>query len=317
MRGCRHYGVRDAGHVELLDLVEDGQNHDAIGVDPQRGMHLGRVFAVAFPGVRVVDDSSDGGLHVGISNRPPEIRTLITILMRPQDRSLGCGIRLLSRPVGLYKPREEDHLECLAPLSRYRSMSQRSRFDMRRFDMRLSQSVATIVLVFLAACNHEKVAPAQPSALNQPPPTKAAKTPPRDMTGDQKMSHSLALSSDIIQLCRIKATPSGSSPKFAFDQADLSDDDHNVLQQLAVCMRTGPLKGRRVELIGRADSRGTEEYNLALGSKRARSVNDYLQSLGVNNSFLSQTSRGALDATGIDEAGWTNDRRVDVMLKQS
>jgi hypothetical protein len=37
----------------------------------------------------------------------------------------------------------------------------------------------------------------------------------------------------------------------------------------------------------------------------------------VNNSFLSQTSRGALDATGIDEAGWTNDRRVDVMLKQS
>ena len=182
--------------------------------------------------------------------------------------------------------------------------------------MRLSGSVVAVV-VCLSACNHEKVAPAQPSALNQPPPTKAANAAPRDVTGNQKMSHSLALSTDIIQLCGIKATPSGASPKFAFDQADLSDDDHNILQQLAACMRTGPLQGKSLEFIGRADSRGTEEYNLALGSRRARSVNDYLQSLGVNNTFLSQTSRGALDATGTDEAGWANDRRVDIMLKRS
>jgi peptidoglycan-associated lipoprotein len=131
------------------------------------------------------------------------------------------------------------------------------------------------------------------------------------------MSHTLALSGDIVSLCGIKKMPSGSSPKFAFDRADLSDDDHDVLQQLATCMRTGPLQGKSVELIGRADSRGTEEYNLALGSRRARSVNDYLQSLGVSPSFLMQTSRGALDATGTDEAGWANDRRVDIMLKRS
>jgi peptidoglycan-associated lipoprotein len=80
-------------------------------------------------------------------------------------------------------------------------------------------------------------------------------------------------------------------------------------------MRTGPLQGKSVELIGRAYARGTEEYNLALGSKRAGSVDTYLESLGVNRSFLAQTSRGALDATGTDEAGWANDRRVDIMLK--
>lgn len=129
------------------------------------------------------------------------------------------------------------------------------------------------------------------------------------------MSHTLALSRDIVQLCGIKATTSGAVSKFAFDWAELSDDDHNVLQQLATCMRTGPLQGKSVDSIGRADSRGTEEYNLALGSKRAGSVDTYLQSLGVNKTFLQQTSRGALDATGTDEAGWANDRRVDIMLK--
>lgn len=183
--------------------------------------------------------------------------------------------------------------------------------------MKLSGSSLALVLVVASACNHQQVAPAHPTVASPPPPVKAAGTPVRDVSGNQKMSHTLALSNDIVQMCGIKPTPSGSSPKFAFDRADLSDDDHRVLQQLATCMRSGPLQGKSVELIGRADSRGTEEYNLALGSRRASSVSDYLQSLGVDKSFLPQTSRGALDATGTDETGWANDRRVDIMLKQS
>ena len=87
-----------------------------------------------------------------------------------------------------------------------------------------------------------------------------------------------------------------------------------MLEQLATCMTTGPLKGKNVRLIGRADPRGTEQYNLALGSRRASSVNDYLQHLGVAPAQLSQTTRGALDATGTDEGGWANDRRVDLDL---
>lgn len=181
--------------------------------------------------------------------------------------------------------------------------------------MKLSVSAVALGLAFASGCNHEKVAPARPAASSAAPPTKVASAPPHDVAGNQKMSHTLALSSDIVQRCGIKATASGASPKFAFDRAELSDDDHNVLQQLATCMRIGPLQGKSVNLIGRADSRGTPEYNLALGSKRAGSVDTYLQSLGVDKTFLSQTSRGALDATGADESGWANDRRVDIMLK--
>jgi outer membrane protein OmpA-like peptidoglycan-associated protein len=183
--------------------------------------------------------------------------------------------------------------------------------------MRLNRSASAFVLVFVAACNHEKVAPSHPEAASAAPTAKTPTGQVRDVTSNQKVSHTLALSSDIVQLCGIKPMPSSASPKFAFDRAELSDDDHNILQQLATCMRTGPLQGKGVELIGRADPRGTEEYNLALGSRRARSVNDYLQSLGVEKTHLSQTSRGALDATGTNDSGWANDRRVDIMLKQA
>jgi peptidoglycan-associated lipoprotein len=88
-----------------------------------------------------------------------------------------------------------------------------------------------------------------------------------------------------------------------------------VLDQLATCMMTGALKGKAVSLIGRADPRGTEEYNLSLGSRRSGSVSTYLEHLGVQQVQLAVTTRGALDATGTDEAGWSKDRRVDVLLK--
>jgi outer membrane protein OmpA-like peptidoglycan-associated protein len=176
--------------------------------------------------------------------------------------------------------------------------------------------ICSMFVVGAAACNHEKVAPATPSPAPSAPPVNAAPAAPRNVTANQKMSHTLAISGDIVQLCGIKATRSGSVPKFTFDKADLSDDDRNVLQQLANCMRTGPLQGKNVELLGRADPRGTQEYNLALGSRRALSVSDYLQGLGIDKVFLYQTTRGALDATGTDPVGWADDRRVDITLKQ-
>ena len=88
-----------------------------------------------------------------------------------------------------------------------------------------------------------------------------------------------------------------------------------MLDQLATCLTSGPLKGKPVSLIGRADPRGTEEYNLGLSSRRAHSVGEYLGRLGVGEHQLAELPRGALDATGTDEAGWAQDRRVDVQLK--
>ena len=59
------------------------------------------------------------------------------------------------------------------------------------------------------------------------------------------------------------------------------------------------------------DPRGTEEYNLALGDRRAQSAKKYLESLATS-SGLSASSMGEELATGTDEGSWSHDRRVDL-----
>ena len=66
----------------------------------------------------------------------------------------------------------------------------------------------------------------------------------------------------------------------------------------------GPLTGKNVELIGRADPRGEAEYNMNLGATRANAVKHYLAQLGITPSRFTTTSRGSLDAQGHDEASW-------------
>ena len=67
---------------------------------------------------------------------------------------------------------------------------------------------------------------------------------------------------------------------------------------------------RSLRLEGHCDPRGTEEYNLALGDRRARSVLKYLKRLGVQSNRLRPVSKGKLEATGSDEASWARDRKV-------
>jgi peptidoglycan-associated lipoprotein len=117
-------------------------------------------------------------------------------------------------------------------------------------------------------------------------------------------------------MCNIKSTlKTKANPQFDYDKDELTAEDRAVLDQLATCLTNGALKGKAVALIGRADPRGTEEYNLGLGSRRSASVSQYLGRLGVGEPQMSVTTRGALEATGTDEAGWKQDRRVDVQLK--
>jgi len=128
------------------------------------------------------------------------------------------------------------------------------------------------------------------------------------------VSPNLGVSDDIAQQCNMRIANTQQAPKFGFDQFELLQSDRDVLDAIAQCVTTGPLKGKRLDLVGRADPRGTEEYNLGLGSRRAHTVGDYLSRLGVAQTQLKETTRGALDATGTNDTGWDVDRRVDVRL---
>ncbi len=98
---------------------------------------------------------------------------------------------------------------------------------------------------------------------------------------------------------------------FGFDLHDLSDGARDTLQANADCIRERNIPA--VQLTGHTDPRGTEEYNLALGDRRARAVKRYLRSLGVDEGIMNIASMGEEMASGSSEGSWSNDRRVDVL----
>jgi outer membrane protein OmpA-like peptidoglycan-associated protein len=151
---------------------------------------------------------------------------------------------------------------------------------------------------------------------NTPPPKSPAEpSPPEKPTETVVASPNIAVSMDIAQACNITGEKH-IDPRFSYNHDELLADDRVVLDTIAKCIADGALKGRTVSLIGRTDPRGTDEYNLALGSRRSRAVSDYIHGHGhgIKASQILETTRGAIDATGTDEAGWTNDRRVDIEL---
>jgi peptidoglycan-associated lipoprotein len=108
---------------------------------------------------------------------------------------------------------------------------------------------------------------------------------------------------------RAAATCPLSPVYFGFDQSSLTSEGTSTLNTNAECLKRAG--NRNVDLVGRADPRGTTEYNMALSDRRSQAVRDYLERLGVAGARLNKIPRGALDATGTEEAGWAKDRRVD------
>jgi len=96
---------------------------------------------------------------------------------------------------------------------------------------------------------------------------------------------------------------------FGYDSADLDDVAQQVAQANASLLRTNPTWVVTIE--GHSDERGTAEYNLALGERRAMSVKAYLVSLGIPADRLRVVSYGKefpFDP-GHDESAWAKNRR--------
>ena len=96
---------------------------------------------------------------------------------------------------------------------------------------------------------------------------------------------------------------------FAFDSSELDRSARAAIEAAVECYRNQN-PNVRILLTGACDPRGTEEYNIALGERRAQSVRGYMSSLGMDSSQISVTSVGEEMASGTDEAGWARDRNV-------
>ncbi|MZR32144.1 peptidoglycan-associated lipoprotein Pal [Sneathiella litorea] len=97
---------------------------------------------------------------------------------------------------------------------------------------------------------------------------------------------------------------------FGFDKYDVDSEAQATLQRQAAWLKANPTVTLVIE--GNADERGTREYNLALGDRRATAVKNYLVTLGISADRLSTISYGKERpvALGHNEAAWAQNRRA-------
>lgn len=132
----------------------------------------------------------------------------------------------------------------------------------------------------------EEPAPAEPSPVVKPEPVKPQPVMP----------------APVAELVRIN---------FAFDQSTLSPEARDILAANAAALQANPELKIRIE--GHCDERGSDEYNLALGERRAQAAKDFLLSLGVAPERLETISYGEESPlkAGSDQEAWAMNRRAE------
>src|SRR5688572_28039015 len=148
----------------------------------------------------------------------------------------------------------------------------------------LLTTVALLIIVIMANCSRRTPPPAPPppappapAATPPPPPPHPQPSPPPPAPAPKPLTED-----EIFQrktLAELNAEMPLGDVFFDYDMSTIRDDARPILQKNADYLRRWA--STRVSLEGHTDSRGTTEYNLALGARRAGAVRDYLVSLGI------------------------------------
>lgn len=180
--------------------------------------------------------------------------------------------------------------------------------------------LAVLLLPFLAACPGTKQVTSTPSDLDswdkELPPKRDEKpvdTPSRWDEGfrEEKPSVDTRFGEGAEELNRAGVLK---TVYFDYDQSAIRDDQRAILEANAAWLKANP--SRVVEISGHCDERGSTEYNLALGDRRARSVLDYLSVLGVSTSRLQVVSYGEErpELPGSGDEAWRRNRRAEFLI---
>ena len=162
-----------------------------------------------------------------------------------------------------------------------------------------------VMAVTVAACASDK-APARDASAEASPADSNA-------TAQNDADTTIQISEDFRRECQLPNAPQ-EAPHFDYADATLHARGANILDDVAKCLSTGPLKGRAMTIIGRTDPRGSAAYNKQLSANRAEAARNYLVQRGVATSTVRIIARGEQGAMGRDEATWALDRRVDFEL---
>lgn len=180
--------------------------------------------------------------------------------------------------------------------------------------MRVSKTITPLSLSALLAlglgiaCSKPKPAPEPPPApapVVAPEPTQAPVVPAGPTAEELAQQRRDA---EMKQYSADKAAAL-KNIHFDFDKSDIKEDDRPTLQGIADFMKK--YSDVKIQVAGNCDERGTNEYNLALGNRRAAAALDYLKGLGVDGARVSTISYGKEKplCTESNEACWSQNRR--------
>jgi peptidoglycan-associated lipoprotein len=153
---------------------------------------------------------------------------------------------------------------------------------------KIGSCVFMLGVLVIASCASE-TAKKPESSVTPKSPASSAQAPAGKSPGSSSQTES---GSSLDALREGKGAPSGplKEIRFDFDSYDLTSEARAILQANAAWLKANP--SANVEIEGHCDERGTTEYNLALGAKRARAALDYLISLGIPATRIRTTSYG-------------------------
>ena len=180
-------------------------------------------------------------------------------------------------------------------------------------------AVAMIALMMVSACGKKKPPVARPPS--SPPPaagSSGSKVPgPPEPVREPVPVPAEPIASDSLSSTDIDTLNKNSPFQpvfFAYDQDDIDAVGQQALNNNAELMKKYPTWIVTIE--GHADERGTAEYNLALGERRALAARNYLVSLGIPADRLRTVSYGKEFPfeTGHDEASWSKNRRAHFVV---
>lgn len=191
--------------------------------------------------------------------------------------------------------------------------------------------LSVISVVLLAGCAHEAVrtdteastTSAASGATSQPRVSVA--TPSSSVQPGQNATTSIPQAAPQIAAATSQPQNAAVGPAlqsslekiyFDFDSANLSETARSTLNKNAQLLLKKPAVKIRIE--GNCDERGSAEYNLALGERRAKSVQQYLITLGVKGDRITTISFGKEKPAvqGNDEAAWSKNRRAEFVITQ-
>ncbi len=178
---------------------------------------------------------------------------------------------------------------------------------------RLTLATVFVAAIAVGAAGCAKKTPPPAPAPPPPPPTATAPPPPPPPPSPPPPAPTPALSEEEIfakkTLEELNAEKPLADVFFDLDEATLRDEGRSALQKNAEWMRKWG--STKVTVEGHCDSRGTPEYNLALGERRAQAAKDYLASLGIAGDRIMTVSKGKESPFCTEETDscWAQNRR--------